>query len=232
MILHIVGWVTVWVMSFSLPNAFRAAGDVKYPTIISIVSMAVFRIGSAYLLAYVFHMGVLSVFYAMLMDWTFRCICFSVHWKSGKWKQYTAIWIWLYYLIWTDWRLVYFYCFLLSINATVKHTPPHVGERGIFLWLAQKHTKNTLCILSTVSGKLSYAMPLSTHGGNGADGSKMRQPWKKEDYDLNALLFVKGEKSLLLKICLPCRNTEEEVLLQAWLKRLANRRKSDYGDGK
>lgn len=91
MILHIVGWVTVWVMSFSLPNAFRAAGDVKYPTIISIVSMAVFRIGSAYLLAYVFHMGVLSVFYAMLMDWTFRCICFSAHWKSGKWKQYTAI---------------------------------------------------------------------------------------------------------------------------------------------
>lgn len=91
MLLHIVGWVTVWAMSFSLPNAFRAAGDVKYPTIISIVSMVVFRIGTAYLLAYAFDMGVLSVFYAMLMDWTFRCICFFLHWKSGKWKQHTAI---------------------------------------------------------------------------------------------------------------------------------------------
>lgn len=100
-------------------------------------------------------------------------------------------------------------------NTTVNQSPPHVGERGNFLWIAQKHTRKTSCILSTVSAKSSYAMPLSTHGGNGADGSKMRQPWKKEDYDLNALLFVKGEKSLLLKICLPCRNTEEEVLLQA-----------------
>lgn len=91
MLLHIGGWVTVWAMSFSLPNAFRAAGDVKYPSIISIVSMAIFRIGTAYLLAYIFDMGVLSVFYAMLMDWTFRAICFFTHWKNGKWKQYTAI---------------------------------------------------------------------------------------------------------------------------------------------
>jgi hypothetical protein len=41
------------------------------------------------------------------------------------------------------------------------------GERGKFLWIAQKHTGNTSCILSMVSAKLSYAMPLSTHGATG-----------------------------------------------------------------
>lgn len=91
MIIHIIGWVTVWAMSFALPNAFRAAGDVKYPMTISAVSMVVFRIASSYVLAFVFGLGVLSVWYAMLMDWTFRCICFLWRWKSGKWKQYTLI---------------------------------------------------------------------------------------------------------------------------------------------
>lgn len=91
MIIHIIGWITVWPMSFALPNSFRAAGDVRYPMIISAFSMVVFRIGSSYLLAYGLKLGVLSVWYAMLMDWTFRCICFYWRWKSGKWKQYVVV---------------------------------------------------------------------------------------------------------------------------------------------
>ena len=91
MVLHIVGWVTVWPMSFTLPNAFRAAGDVKYPMIISAISMIIFRIGSSYLLAFGMGLGALSVWYGMLMDWTFRCICFFIRWKNGKWKQYTVV---------------------------------------------------------------------------------------------------------------------------------------------
>ena len=35
-----------------------------------------------------------------------------------------------------------------------------------------KHTRNTSYILSISSAKLSYAMPLSTHGVAGADGGK------------------------------------------------------------
>lgn len=38
-------------------------------------------------------------------------------------------------------------------NTTVNQSLPHVGERGNFLWIAQKHTRNTSCILSTVSTK-------------------------------------------------------------------------------
>ena len=91
MIMHIAGWITVWPMSFTLPNTFRAAGDVKYPMFISAISMVVFRIGFSYILAYGLGIGVLSVWIAMLMDWTFRCICFYWRWKSNKWKQYAVV---------------------------------------------------------------------------------------------------------------------------------------------
>jgi len=41
--------------------------------------------------------------------------------------------------------------------------PPHVGERGNFLWLVQKHTRNTSCILLIVFAKLLSTMQLSLH---------------------------------------------------------------------
>ncbi|MER0280099.1 MATE family efflux transporter [Clostridioides difficile] len=90
MIIHISGWITIWPLSFVLPNSFRAAGDVKYPMIISILSMLIFRIGCSYLLAYIAGIGVLSIFIAMLMDWGFRSICFLWRWRSGKWKEHSV----------------------------------------------------------------------------------------------------------------------------------------------
>ncbi|HBF2788606.1 TPA: MATE family efflux transporter [Clostridioides difficile] len=90
MIIHISGWMTIWPMSFALPNALRASGDVKYPMIISIFSMFVFRIGCSYLLVYIVGIGVLSVFIAMLMDWIFRSICFLWRWRSEKWKEHAV----------------------------------------------------------------------------------------------------------------------------------------------
>jgi putative MATE family efflux protein len=91
MMIHILGWVTVWVISFALPNSLRAAGDVKYPMMISAFSMFVFRIGFSYILAYGFGFGVYSIYLAMLMDWTFRFICFVFRWKSGKWREYAIV---------------------------------------------------------------------------------------------------------------------------------------------
>ena len=60
-------------------------------------------------------------------------------------------------------------------NATVNHVqPPYVGDIGNPLCLAQKHTENTSCILFA---RLSYALPLSTHGVTGADGGKKKYPF-------------------------------------------------------
>lgn len=84
--IHSLGLIVIWPMSFTLPNALRAASDVKFPMCISILSMFVFRIGGSFALAYLFQLGVLSVWIAMLIDWTFRSICFLWRWKKGSWQ--------------------------------------------------------------------------------------------------------------------------------------------------
>lgn len=82
---HAIFICTVWPTAFPLVNVFRAASDVKYPLIISVVSMWVFRVGLSYVLEYVFHLGIYSVWIAMTCDWTFRCIIFLIHYLRGKW---------------------------------------------------------------------------------------------------------------------------------------------------
>ena len=65
-----------WPPSFALPNALRAAGDVKYTMWVSMVSMWVWRIALSYILAIMFDIGVFGVWIAMTVDWVFRSICF------------------------------------------------------------------------------------------------------------------------------------------------------------
>jgi hypothetical protein len=68
-------------------NALRAAGDARYTMVCSMVSMWVLRIGSAYLLADVFGLGVLGIWWAMLADWFGRAVAFSWRYLRGRWQQ-------------------------------------------------------------------------------------------------------------------------------------------------
>ena len=77
----------IWPISFTLPNALRAAGDVTFPMVISIVSMWVFRIGFSYILGLGLHMGIFGIWVAMTIDWLFRAICFMVRYLGGKWTK-------------------------------------------------------------------------------------------------------------------------------------------------
>lgn len=79
--------IALWPLSFVLPNMLRACNDVKYPMRISIFSMVVFRIGFSYILGVRFGMGALGVWYAMLLDWVFRCVCFIGRYLRGDWKK-------------------------------------------------------------------------------------------------------------------------------------------------
>ncbi|MCM1467126.1 MAG: MATE family efflux transporter [Alistipes sp.] len=90
-LVHTVGSVLIWSLTFVLPASMRAAGDVKFAMIISIISMWVFRIGAAYVFANALGFGALGVWLAMICDWLFRAVIFSVRWLSGKWKMYRAI---------------------------------------------------------------------------------------------------------------------------------------------
>lgn len=91
LLLHGFAAMLIWPASFSLPNALRAAGDVIFPMFLSVFSMFVFRIGFSFLFASWFHMGLLSVWLAMFIDWTFRAVCFTIRWKGNKWQRYSII---------------------------------------------------------------------------------------------------------------------------------------------
>ena len=76
----------LWPLSFVLPNALRAANDVKFTMIVSILSMAVWRLGFSYLLCVRMGWGAVGVWIAMVIDWLCRVTCFVTRFRSGVWK--------------------------------------------------------------------------------------------------------------------------------------------------
>ena len=84
---HAACVVTIWPLSFTLPNTLRAAADVKVTMVLSIISMWVFRFGFSYMLTMVFHMGIFGVWVAMTIDWLVRGIFFVCRYRSGRWQK-------------------------------------------------------------------------------------------------------------------------------------------------
>ena len=78
--------ILLWTLSFVLPNALRAANDVKFTMVVSILSMAVWRLGFSYLLCVRMGWGAVGVWIAMIIDWVCRVTCFVLRFSSGAWK--------------------------------------------------------------------------------------------------------------------------------------------------
>ena len=84
--IHAGSGLFLWPSSFVLPNALRAANDVKFTMIASVLSMAVWRLGFSYLLCVRLGWGAVGVWVAMVIDWICRVTCFAVRFRSGAWK--------------------------------------------------------------------------------------------------------------------------------------------------
>ena len=82
-----------WPMSFTLPNALRAAGDARYTMVVSLLSMWICRIGMSYLLgsSWGLGLGLLGVWLAMFADWIVRSAVFLVRFLRGRWKDHQVI---------------------------------------------------------------------------------------------------------------------------------------------
>ena len=91
MIYHCILATLIWPLSFTLPNALRAANDVKFTMWISMISMWVWRIGFSYVLAILFDLGVLGVWIAMTIDWLFRSIFFVVRFMKEKYRSLSVL---------------------------------------------------------------------------------------------------------------------------------------------
>ena len=76
----------LWPVSFVLPNALRAANDVRFTMVVSIASMMIWRLGFSYVLGIGFGMGAVGVWIAMVIDWVCRSAFFVGRLASGKWK--------------------------------------------------------------------------------------------------------------------------------------------------
>ena len=89
--------VLLWPFAFCLPSALRAAGDVSFTMKVSVVSMWIFRVALAYVLAQEtvslfglvsfsgLGMGVMGVQVALSVDWMIRAIVFLGRLISEKW---------------------------------------------------------------------------------------------------------------------------------------------------
>lgn len=78
--------ILFWPVSFVLPNALRAANDVKFTMWVGIFSMLACRIFGSWILCVHFGMGAVGVWIAMVTDWVCRTSFFVPRVISGKWK--------------------------------------------------------------------------------------------------------------------------------------------------
>ena len=90
-LIHNVFNAVVYPYSGALSNGLRAAGDVKFTMYVSIASTIVGRLVFSYILGITFHMGVIGIALAMVLDWTIRAVIFFRRQKSGKWKLFKVI---------------------------------------------------------------------------------------------------------------------------------------------
>lgn len=87
MIYHTICCVTIWPMSFTLPNTLRAANDVRYCMIVAIISMWICRIFFSFVLGKWLGLGVFGVWVAMTLDWAVRAVLFIGRYMKGKWEH-------------------------------------------------------------------------------------------------------------------------------------------------
>lgn len=81
----------LWSLSFILPSALRAAGDSKFTSITSLLTMWLFRIILGYILGITLGFGLMGVWVAMVAEWGVRGIVFYWRFKGDKWYRHKLI---------------------------------------------------------------------------------------------------------------------------------------------
>ncbi|MDQ0111433.1 MATE family efflux transporter [Paenibacillus harenae] len=83
--------VPLWAMSFILPSALRAAGDSRFTSISSMLSMWLFRVILGYLLGITAGWGIMGVWIAMNGEWGVRGAIFLWRFRGKKWYEHKLI---------------------------------------------------------------------------------------------------------------------------------------------
>lgn len=81
----------LWSLSFIMPSALRAAGDSKFTSITSLLTMWLFRIILGYLLGITLGYGIMGIWVAMVAEWGVRGLIFAWRFKGDKWHKHKLI---------------------------------------------------------------------------------------------------------------------------------------------
>lgn len=85
--LHGFFGMLIWPLSFTLPQALRAAGDTRFTMVVSTVSMWTMRVGFGILLGRFFGFGVVGIWMAMFTDWALRVALFVPRFLGHRWEN-------------------------------------------------------------------------------------------------------------------------------------------------
>lgn len=90
-LINSIAQIPLWSVSFITPSALRTAGDSKFTSMVSMLSMWLFRVVLGYLLGIQFGMGIVGVWLAMNCEWGVRGFIFMRRFLGDKWLQHKVI---------------------------------------------------------------------------------------------------------------------------------------------
>ena len=88
LLLHTAGVFLVWPLAYTLPVTLRAAGDARYPMIVSVLCMFAVRIGLAWVLGVSLGWGVVGVWAAMVIEWIPKTVLFLHRYLGTRWTRF------------------------------------------------------------------------------------------------------------------------------------------------
>lgn len=90
-VIHNVFNVLFAPLAFSLASGLRAAGDVKFNLLSSLLTSIVVRASLSILFAIVLNMGVIGIAFAMVCDWGIKGLMVALRYKGNRWEQIEVI---------------------------------------------------------------------------------------------------------------------------------------------
>jgi len=90
-LINAIAQIPLWSISFITPSGLRAAGDSKFTSMVSMLSMWLFRVILGYVLGIVLDMGLIGVWLAMNCEWGIRGAIFIKRFLGEKWYQHRLI---------------------------------------------------------------------------------------------------------------------------------------------
>jgi putative MATE family efflux protein len=90
-LINAIAQVPLWSISFILPSGLRAAGDSRFTSITSMLSMWLFRVVLGYIFGITLGFGIIGVWAAMNCEWGVRGALFLWRFRGKKWYEHRLI---------------------------------------------------------------------------------------------------------------------------------------------